>query len=135
MTIVSEMSIHDFEPWSGAVSTYNRIAEAGLLDTLEANLDSISESGTMTDTELNDLLWFESDMVFDWLGLPTESSLRKKIEELEEELSDLLSDYESDIEDAESEEEIKQIYNEMYADDIANIKAEIAELEEEVNNL
>lgn len=58
----------DFRPWSGASDTWNRIEDEGKIDELEAVLDEIYPDG-MSDTGLNDLLWFESETVFDWLGM------------------------------------------------------------------
>lgn len=58
----------DFKPWSGASDTWNRIEEEGKIDELEAVLEEIYPDG-MSDTKLNDLLWFEPETVFDWLGM------------------------------------------------------------------
>lgn len=66
MTIKKEISFSDFEPWSGAVDLWNIISNAGKLDTFEAYLGDMN-GGEMTDDELNDLLWFDGDIVCDWL--------------------------------------------------------------------
>ena len=65
----------DYKPWSGAVDTYERIEREGKLDALEAILDEVFEDATCSDTELNDLLWFESDEVFHWLGMKTDDDI------------------------------------------------------------
>lgn len=70
MRLYKEFS-ESYTPWSGAVETYQRIQDAGKWDALEAVLDDIYPEG-MTETELNDLLWFESETVFEWLGISDE---------------------------------------------------------------
>ncbi len=81
MRIYKDFDFDSFTPWSGAVKTYNRIATEGKGDALEAILDDIYPDG-MTETELNDLLWFEPETVFEWLGISDEE------EESEEETAE-----------------------------------------------
>jgi len=71
MKITKELSIHDFEPWSGAVSTYNKIEEEGKLDELEYMLEELFPEGA-DETSINDLLWFEEEMIYEWLGISEE---------------------------------------------------------------
>ena len=68
MKIYEEKSLSDFTPWAGAVDMYNEVRDAGLLDTLEAILEDLSPDG-MSETQINDLLWFEPDLIAEWLGL------------------------------------------------------------------
>lgn len=72
-----------YAPWSGAVDTYNRIQAAGLWGALESTLEDIYPEG-MTETQLNDLLWFESETVFEWLGISDEETDEEESEEPEE---------------------------------------------------
>ena len=60
----------EFRPWSGAIDAWERIEEAGKLDELEAVLDDMYPDG-MRDVEFNDLLKFEPETVFNWLGMNT----------------------------------------------------------------
>ena len=69
----------DYTPWSGAVDTYDVIERAGKLDELEAYLESVFPDGATT-TQINDLLWFDSEEVLEDLGLAAV--------EAEEEMSD-----------------------------------------------
>lgn len=71
MKITMEMSLYNFEAWSGAVDTLERIKEAGLCDELEEYLDELYPDG-ISDTTLNDILWFDADNIFEALGLPTD---------------------------------------------------------------
>ena len=86
--LYKEMSIHDFEPWSGAVSTYERLEREGRLNMLEDLLPEIFIEGDVEETELNDLLWFEPDVVYELVGLSTESEIRDDIEYINERIED-----------------------------------------------
>lgn len=65
-------SFNDYSPWAGAVDTFERIEREGLLDELEYLLDELYEDG-LSITQLNDLLWFESDFIFKSLGITDEN--------------------------------------------------------------
>ena len=71
MRIYSETSLENFEAWSGAVDTLDRVREAGKCDELESILEDLYPDG-MSETELNDLLWFEPETVYEWLGIEEE---------------------------------------------------------------
>ena len=71
MRIYSDTSLENFEAWSGAVDTLDRVREAGKCDELESILEELYPDG-MSATELNDLLWFEPETVFEWLGIEEE---------------------------------------------------------------
>lgn len=72
----------DFRPRSGAIDAWEKIEAAGKLDDLEAVLDDIYPDG-MSDGELNDLLWFEPETVFEWLGMLDEEEDEEDIEDKE----------------------------------------------------
>ena len=71
MKLYKELDLNRFEPWSGAVDIYNTIVEAGKLDDLEWLLSDIYPDG-IEETQLNDLLWFDSEWVLESLGLAEE---------------------------------------------------------------
>lgn len=71
MRIVKEMSLTDFTPWSGAVPTYNRVKEEDKLDLLESLLEKIL-TDIPTESELNDIFWFESEWIYEILGMKSE---------------------------------------------------------------
>lgn len=52
--------------WSGAVDTLNNLTYSEI-ETVLSNLEDIYPEG-MTDTELNDFLWFERDFIAEMLG-------------------------------------------------------------------
>lgn len=68
MKVYYELDFQSFEAWSGAVETQSRIIEEGYTEQFEAILEDLFPNG-MTETELNDLLWFESERVYEWLGI------------------------------------------------------------------
>ena len=64
----------NYTPWSGAVDTWNNLEQYDKLDALEAFIDDAyynSElgEGVINETELNDLLWFEPETVYEAVGL------------------------------------------------------------------
>ena len=127
MKIIVDFS--NYEPWSGAVSTYERIQNEGKLGNLETILEDIYPDG-LDETALNDLLWFDSDAVFEWLGLPTESGLNDAIREKQEELQSLLDDWAEIQEDEDyTDEEREEMWKNDYEEDIKDLEEEIKELE------
>ena len=133
MTITYELDLNSFEAWSGAKETLERIQREGKCTELENILEELYPDG-MTETELNDLLWFDSESVYEWLGIRSESQIEKEIEEAEEELEEKLSDLEFDLDDDLTEEERKDII-ESYQPEIDEIKERIADLREELEEI
>lgn len=58
-----------YHPWEGAVDTWNKIRDADKVEEFENFLDEQYPDGMESVTELNDLLWFDSDWVLFGLGL------------------------------------------------------------------
>ena len=133
MTITYELDLNRFEAWSGAKETLERIQREGKCTELENILEELYPDG-MTETELNDLLWFDSESVYEWLGIRSEGQIEKEIEEAEAELEDKISDLEFDLDDDLTEEERKDII-ESYQPEIDEIKERIAELKEELEEI
>lgn len=67
MKIVREMSLRDFDFWSGAKDTVADLT-ANQIDRVEDMLNDIYPDG-MTDTQINDFFWFNRDTINDWLGI------------------------------------------------------------------
>ena len=133
MRLYVEFDINNFEAWSGAKETLERIQREGKCAELENVLEELYPDG-MTETELNDLLWFESESVYEWLGIRSEEQIKKEIEEAEAELEDKISDLEFDLDDNLTEEERKDII-ESYQPEIDEIKERIADLKEELEEI
>lgn len=71
MIITNETSFADFEPWAGAVDTYDRICNEGKEDEFESLIDELYPNG-IDETTLNDLLWFDDEWIFDALDIEDE---------------------------------------------------------------
>lgn len=99
LKIIAELG--DYKPWSGAISTWDKIEEAGKLDELEAVLEDVYPDGIGM-TELNDLLWFEPETVFEWLGLDKEGN----------EPSDEDDEYEEGLNEVEKDLNPSDLYDE-----------------------
>ena len=85
MKIYKDESLRGFEFWSGAENTAQRIWEeqgSEGFDQLEAILEDLYPDG-IDETDLNDLLWFDADTVYEWLGIGN-----KEDEEADEEEED-----------------------------------------------
>ena len=133
MTITYELDLNSFQAWSGAKDTLERIQREGKCAELENILEELYPDG-MTETELNDLLWFEPETVYEWLGIRSEEQIKKEIEEVEAELEDKISDLEFDLDDDLTKEERKDII-ESYQPEIDEIKERIADLKEELEEI
>lgn len=68
MKIFYELDLDSFDFWGGAIRTFNIISDLDLVDECEALLDEIMPDGC-SETELNDLFWFEPESIFEGLGL------------------------------------------------------------------
>ena len=69
--IIEDLSIADFDAWSGAVYTKNTIIENNKERNFDNLIDEVYPEG-LTDRQLNDLLWHDSDWVFEMLGIEIE---------------------------------------------------------------
>ena len=134
MTITYELDLNSFQAWSGAKDTLDRIQREGKCAELENILEDLYPDG-MTETELNDLLWFDSESVYEWLGIRSEEQIEKEIKEAEEELAEVQSNLEDDLDDDELTTEERAEIIESYQPDIDEIKERIADLKEELENI
>ena len=134
MTITYELDLNSFQAWSGAKDTLDRIQREGKCNLLEQILEDTYPDG-MTETELNDLLWFDSESVYEWLGIRSEEQIENEIKEAEEELEELQSNLKDDLDDDELTTEERAEIIESYQPDIDEIKERIADLKEELSEL
>ena len=71
MKVYCEISIRDFEPWSGACDTYDLIIINNKEEEFDALIEELYPDG-IEETRLNDLLWFDSEWVLEVLGITEE---------------------------------------------------------------
>lgn len=74
MALKITTGIDNFNPWSGAVSTWEEIKEQGKISDLEFLLEELYPDG-IDEGKLNDILWFESDLLYENLGITEEDEL------------------------------------------------------------
>lgn len=131
MTITYDLDLNSFNAWSGAVDTLDRIQREGKCEELENILEDVYPDG-MTETQLNDLLWFDSEQVYEWLGIRSETKVREEMKEAEEELVKMESWLKDDLDDEDLTEEERADIIEEYQSDIDEIMERIADLKEEL---
>lgn len=68
MKVYEEISLQDFEFWSGAKETAEKIEDVNAWDELENLISELYPDG-VDKTALNDLLWFDSDWILESLGI------------------------------------------------------------------
>jgi hypothetical protein len=68
MKIHSEITLENFKAWSGAKDTQARIIEEGKAKQFEALIEELYPEG-LTETLLNDILWFEDEWIYQTLGI------------------------------------------------------------------
>ena len=76
MKIISYMSLTDFDFWAGAWDTIKYLTP-GELEQIEQILEELYPEG-LSATELNDLFWFEDDLIAEWLGYESFEDLIKE---------------------------------------------------------
>ena len=85
MKIIDDnMSLRNFGAWSGAKDTQKRIMEEDKEDDFDRLIEELYPDG-LTDTQLNDILWFEEDWIFEQLGISDEDPEEEDSDEDEEE--------------------------------------------------
>ena len=71
MIIKTETNLRNFETWSGATETKKIILDLGLEEEFEGLIEELYPNG-LSDTELNDILWFDADWILENLGIKEE---------------------------------------------------------------
>lgn len=84
MKITREESLKYFELWSGAKELAQALTNKEL-DTIESILEDLTEGEGMSETEINDLFWFDGDQIAEWLRYDDEEALLNRNNEEEEE--------------------------------------------------
>jgi hypothetical protein len=64
-------SLENFEAWQGGQETKDKIIEEGKQDQFDNLISELYPDG-IEETQLNDLLWFEEDWIYEMLGIEIE---------------------------------------------------------------
>ena len=83
MKVISEIDLSQFDFWSGGATNAAELTNEQL-DQVGYILEDIYPDG-MTDTQINDLFWFDFDTVKEWVGLTID---KDKIEDVMNEYGD-----------------------------------------------
>ena len=70
-TFNENTTLVNFDAWSGAVDTKERIIQEGKADEFDNLIEELYPDG-LSETQLNDILWFEEDWIFEMLGISDE---------------------------------------------------------------
>jgi len=71
MRIYKEITLIDFDAWSGAIDTKNTIVEHNKEDEFDFLIEELYPDG-IDETKLNDILWFDPEWIFEVLGIQEE---------------------------------------------------------------
>lgn len=71
MKVFKEMQPSDHDAWSGAIDTLKKIKELNLESDFDSLIEEMYHDG-IDETQLNDILWFESEWIFESLGIKEE---------------------------------------------------------------
>lgn len=66
ITLKQEITLNEFDAWSGGADTL-AVLSSGEITAIGYQIAEEYENG-LTPGELNDILWFERDMIAEWLG-------------------------------------------------------------------
>lgn len=71
MKYTVEESLQDFEAWSGGKTTLDDLWAYDVVDKAEEYIDMVFEGyeEPPTQTEINDVLWFERDEIYRYCGI------------------------------------------------------------------
>ena len=68
MKVYEELNLRDFNAWAGATETKNKIIENNKEEEFEDLIEELYPNGVSA-TELNDLLWFDSEYILNCLEI------------------------------------------------------------------
>lgn len=71
IVINNNVKLVNFEAWSGAKDTKQTIIDNNKADDFDFLIEELYPDG-LTETALNDLLWFDDDFIFETLGIEIE---------------------------------------------------------------
>jgi hypothetical protein len=71
MKINKELGLREFKTWSGATETKEVIIEEGKEEEFEELIEELYPDG-IDETQLNDILWFEEEWLFEALNIDIE---------------------------------------------------------------
>lgn len=93
MKVIKEIDdLSNFDAWSEAVSTKDRIIEAGKGEEFMSALEDVYPNG-ISDSDLNDLLWFEESWCLDLVGLLIRAEDVIELDDFQEKIDELVEEF------------------------------------------
>ena len=109
-----EFDINSFEFWGGATSTIKSIRELGKLDELESLIIEVfGDSENVSETDINDFVWFEDDYINEALGIQEKLSESERFTAIVEAVDRYVEDFDEDFYEQVKENDDKYIYDEI----------------------
>jgi hypothetical protein len=71
MQYISEFNVESFQFWSGAKDVIEVIRKNQKLGELQELIETQFEESTPTKTQINDMVWFDADIIYEQLGIST----------------------------------------------------------------
>ena len=71
MEVFKEITLKEFDAWSVAVQTKENIISENKAEDFELLIEELYPNG-ISETKLNDILWFEEDWIYEQLGMINE---------------------------------------------------------------
>ena len=93
MYVKKEISLRDFDFWSGAKAWADLLTDDEL-DTIEEALAS-ADDDCLTDTQINDFLWFDTEIWLEWIGKTEDEILAREKENDAQRDYDAAQDYQN----------------------------------------
>lgn len=74
MKYSQEFNVDTFPWWSGAKDTIAEVRKANKMDKLQAHIEDVFFKDVPTATQLNDYVWFNSEDIFNAIGIDKEEA-------------------------------------------------------------
>lgn len=93
-----EFDITSFEFWGGATSTIEDVRKAYKMNELESLIEDVfSDRENVSETDINDFVWFEEDMIKEYLGIQEELSESERFTAIVESLDRYAEYFDEDL--------------------------------------
>lgn len=69
MQYTSEFNVESFQFWSGAKDVIEVIRKNQKMGELQELIETQFEGSTPTKTQINDMVWFDADIIYEQLGI------------------------------------------------------------------
>lgn len=135
MRYTVECDLRNFHAWSGAVDTLNTLIQYDDVDQVENYICEVFGEEDPTDTEINDLLWFETDAIAEYLGFQTWEHYEDPNKYVQNEVIDNISEEDLALFEKENGDLYDYIYKNYSDEELQNVGEVIDEIEDLIEEL